>query len=69
MNAGTTTATKRPAPSLSRNEIENIRLMPSSETAGRNPIRRTVAQGSAVLSMSLYGTSAGAHAPKCPATT
>ena len=64
-----TTARILPAPRRSRNEIENIRLIPSSETAGRNPIRSTVAHGNAVFSMSLYGTSAGAHAPKRSATT
>ncbi len=44
--------------------MENIRLMPSSETAGRNPMKSTVAHGNAVFSMSLYGTSAGDQAPK-----
>ena len=43
--------------------------MPSSVTAGRNPMKSTVAQGNAVFSMSLYGTSAGAQAPKRAATT
>ena len=69
MNAGITTARTRPAPRRSRNEIENIRLIPSSVTAGRNPMKSTVAQGNEVFSMSLYGTSAGAHAPKRAATT
>ena len=69
MNAGSTTAANRPRPSFSRKEIENIRLMPSSLTAGRKPIRRTVAHGKAVFSMLSNGTSAGAQAPKRSATT
>ena len=41
--------------------------MNSSLSAGKNPAKSTAIHGNAVLSMSSYGTSAGAHAPNLSA--
>jgi phage host-nuclease inhibitor protein Gam len=52
MNAGRTIASAFDRKIRSRKEIEKMRLMNSSDTAGKNPMKRTVAHGKVVFRMS-----------------
>jgi len=63
-----TVAATRDRRSFSRKGIEKARDMYSSEIPGKNPMKSTAARGKNELSVSSYGISAGAHAPRLSAT-
>jgi hypothetical protein len=52
----------------SRNGSENARDMNSSDSAGKKPAKSTATHGSALFSISSYGTSIGDQAPNFDAT-
>ncbi len=68
MNPATTIAAIRDRSTRSKNGSENARDMNSSDSAGKNPANSTATHGSALLSISSYGTSIGHQAPNFEAT-